>query len=262
MNSLVISPDDEWIAYSAKNVIHIVKSPITKESTFTVLPHTYSYLFRVLVYRLLNNDKSQKRTIFSNYFICPHNVSLLHILTFASHNKMLKTAIQAGAKFFRTRTGETPLSIALSRKSKICAEILIKMFSHENYSSNPYIFEYLEGLLPILNKSSLPSLHLLYKAAFPIIESSNLPTFGTFIMNPPVLRMLSSTTINPNLFIPSTQGTSHNLTDSEVEFRRCMISLDLSPGSEQCMAFMRSLLDCTNLGIYRTEFIRSVLRYK
>ena len=262
IGALALSPDSEWLAYSVRHNVNVVRSPLTKESTFTVLPYSYSFLFKVILHRLLNNDKSQRKTIFSKYVICSHNLSLLHVLTYVSHHKMLKTAIQNGAKFFRTRSGETPLSIALFRKSKVCAEILIKMISKENYIFNPYIFDYLEGLLPVLNKSSLPSLHILYKAAFPLIESSHLPTFGTFIQKPPVLILSDTVNIDPNRFIPIKPGTQHSLTDLEVEFRRSMISLDLSPGSKQCMTFMKSLLKCTNLDIYRTELIRSILKYK
>lgn len=262
VNAMCVSPDKQWLAFSSKNQIHMVKTPLNKESSFTVLPYAYSYLFKIIINRILNNDKSQKKTIFAKYFICSYNLSLLHILTYASHNKMLKSAIQDGAKFFQTKSGETPLSIALFRKSKICAEILIKMFSAEHISEQPHIFEYLKDLLPILNKSSLPSLHILYNASFPIIDDLGLPTFGTFIKNPPVILMSETQKINPSLFIPVKPGSAQNLTDSEIEFRRSMIAIDLSPGSKDCMTFMRSLLKCTNLEIYRTEFIKTVLKYK
>ena len=262
INALAISQDNEWIVYSVKNDIHLVKSPLTRDSSYTILPYTYSYIFKILIHRLLNNNKIQQRTIFSQYFICPHNISLLHILTYMSHSKMLRSVIKGGGKFFKARTGDTPLTIALSRKNKICAEILIKMLSSENYLSNPYIFEYIEGLLPILNKSSLPSLHLLYKAGFPKIESSALPRFGAFISEPPMLKMSSELLIDPNIFIINDKENKDGLTDWEIEFRKCKISLDLSPGSEQCIAFMRSLLNCKNLNIYKTKFIKSALIYK
>lgn len=262
MSAMVLSPDKRWLVYSSGNKLYMVKSPLNRENNFTVIPYTYSYLFKVLIYRILNNDKSQKDTLFSTYFICPFNISLLHILTFASHDKMLKKAIAKGAKFFKTRSGETPLSIALSRKSKICAEILIKMFSSQDLSDKPYIFEYLKGLLPILNKSSLPSLHILYQSAFPIVESSDLPTFGTFRQKPPVLLMTDSVKINPDLFIPIKKDKDHKLTDSEVEFRRSLLSIDLSPGSKKCIIFMRSILECSNTEIFRTEFIKTLLKYK
>lgn len=262
MSAMALSPDKGWLIYSSGTKVYMVKSPLNRDNSFTVLPYTYSYLFKVLIHRILNNDKSQKDTLFSTYFICPYNVSLLHILTFASHNKMLKRAIAKGAKFFKTRSGETPLSIALARKSKICAEILIKMFSSDDLSEKPYIFEYLKGLLPILNLSSLPSLHILYQSAFPILESSDLPTFGTFRQKPPVLMMSDTGKIDPDLFVPIKKKKNHTLTDSEVEFRRSLLCIDLSPGSKKCIIFMRSLLQCSNTEIFRTEFIKTLLKYK
>lgn len=262
LTAIALSPDKRWLVYTSGTKIFMVKSPLNRDNTYTVLPYTYSYLFKILIHRILNNDKSQKNTLFSTYFICPFNVSLLHILTFASHNKMLKRAIANGAKFFKTRSGETPLSIALSRKSKICAEILIKMFSSDELSEKPYIFEYLKGLLPVLNLSSLPSLHILYQHAFPIVESSELPTFGTFAKSPPVLLMTESWKIDPNQFIPIKKEIDHTLTDSEVEFRRSLLSLDLSPGSKKCINLMRSILQCSNTEIFRTEFIKTLLKYK
>jgi hypothetical protein len=262
LTALSLSPDKRWLVYTSGAKIFMVKSPLNRDNSYTVLPYTYSYLFKVLIHRILNNDKSQKNTLFSTYFICPYNVSLLHILTFASHNKMLKTAIKHGAKFFKTRSGETPLSIALSRKSKICAEILIKMFCSDDLSEKPYIFEYLKGLLPVLNLSSLPSLHILYEHAFNIEQSPELPTFGTFVKSPPVLLMSDTIKIDPHLFIPVKQEIDHTLTDSEVEFRRSQLSIDLSPGSKKCIQFMRSLLQCSNTEIFRTEFIKTLLKYK
>ena len=259
---LALSPNKEWLVFNSKNKIISVKSPLSRESENTVLPYSYSYLFKVLVYRILNNDKSQKKTIFSNYFFCPSNISFLHILTFTSHSKLLTSSINNGAKFFRTKWGETPLSIALARKSKICAEVLIKVFTKSKFSEHPYIFEYLEGLLPILNKSSLPSLHILYKAAFPKIESQNLPTFGTFIGNPPVVRMSNTKNIDPKLFLQNRSNDIDNLTDRELEFRRSQITLDLTPGSSQCIKFIQSLLKCKNNEIFKTDFVKSVLKYK
>lgn len=261
INALCLSHDRQWLAFSTNKRIHMVRSPLNKESSYTVLPYKYSYLFKALIHRILNNDKSQKKTIFANYFICTHNLSILHVLTYASHSKMLKSAIQDGAKFFQTKTGETPLSIALVRKSKICAEILIKMFSIEHTAQHPYIFEYLKDLLPVLNKSSLPSLHSLYNASFPIIDDYSLPTFGNFIKSPPMILMSDLPKIDPSLFIPISPS-EQTLKDSELEFRRSMITINLSPGSWQCITFMRSLLKCNNLEIFRTEFIKTVLKYK
>ena len=150
----------------------------------------------------------------------------------------------------------------MARKSKICAEVLIKVFTKSKFSEHPYIFEYLEGLLPILNKSSLPSLHILYKAAFPKIESQNLPTFGTFIGNPPVVRMSNTKNIDPKLFLQNRSNDIDNLTDRELEFRRSQITLDLTPGSSQCIKFIQSLLKCKNNEIFKTDFVKSVLKYK
>jgi len=175
--------------------------------------------------------------------------------------KFLQDSIRTGGLFISCITGETPLKIALNRKSKLCAEIIIQLFPLI-YSNNPTAFNYLRDDLPLLNKSSLPSLNLVYEMAFPAIEDHSVPTFGNLLHNPPIIIAANLPLIDPSQFIAQQENVNELSADTELVFRRSLFALDLEPGSIHSIKFIRSLLKCNQIEIFRTEFIKAVLKYK
>ena len=263
IKSMAISPDSKKIAITSDNRIHVFESPIACEkSAYSVLPFNYSFLTKYFIYRLLNNTPVDLDPNLYNFTICPWDITVLHVLSFMSNSKYLKKAIKMGAKFMKCVTGETPLSISLSRKSKLCAEIIIKRFPTYLLLYNPSIYSYLEGSLHILNKSSLPSLHVLYDSAFPQVENQTLPTFGKFTNKPPIVKSSTISTIDPSDFLDKQEDEMEILQESEVEFRQSALKLDLEAGSQESIDFMRSLSTCQNSEVFRTEFVNSILKFK
>lgn len=187
-------------------------------------------------------------------------MTALHIFAYINLSKILESSIVSNGKFIACATGETPLAIALNKRSKLCAEIIIKLFPII-YRNNPSAFNYLRDTLTLLNKASLPSLSVIYRTAFPIVQHQNLPTFGSFKVRPPVIHSSEAPFIDRSIFVKD-HGDSAVLKDFELEFRQSLFSLDISPGSKKSIKFIRSLLKCKEIKIFRTEFIRTLLDYK
>ena len=116
-----------------------------------------------MVYNLLNQKKYAHIVHrYYSYSISPFNINLMHILSYLNYGHNLKKSIKEGGKFLKASTGETPLTIALKRKSKNCSDIIIHSFSKYLLKVNPHCIEFITPDIIKLNRASLPHLHLLY----------------------------------------------------------------------------------------------------
>lgn len=259
--SLAVSNDNEWIVLSTQNKLRLHRSPLSLKVPYSIVPYKYSFLAKSMVHRLLNGNY---KSILEDCLHCiylPWNVNLLHVISHMNYPKLLKYAISLGVKFLGSEAGETPLKVSLNRRSKLCAEILLKRIPRELYSKNNSIFEYVGEILESLNRSSLRSLHILYDAAFPHIASQNLPRFGKLLKAPPIIILSDDPTINIESFL---RGASNDedLADREIEFRQSLLKLDLDPGSSESIKFMKTLKLCKNPEVFRSELVKVILTYK
>ena len=258
--SLAVSKNNEWIAISSQNKLVILKSPLSEFLDYTVVPYKYSFLFKSQVYRLLNGNYGSIIHDCLDGVILPWNINLMHIISHMNYPKLLKVAISKGTKFLGSYQGETPLTVSLHRRSKLCAEILIKRIPKELLKINSGIFEYLGEILSELNKSSLRSLPFLYDEAFPIVTNQALPKFGRFISRPPIIKLSNSPIIDSTLFLKG--ESSEELVEVEIEFRQSMLKLNLSKGSIDSIRFIKSLKQCQNADVFCSELVKVILMYK
>ena len=183
----------------------------------------------------------------------------MHVISFMNYPKLLKSAIEKGGQFLGSDSGETPLALALKRKNKICAEIIIKRIPKMIYTHKLSSFEYLGDILSLLNKSSSKSLNLLYNACFPIV-SQYLPRFGRLKSRPPIVLLSDNPIINTENFLQS--KIDDELIDVEIEFRQSLLRLDLGLGSDEGISFINSLVSCKNLEVFRSGLVKVILLYK
>lgn len=261
MISLAVSKDNEWIVMSTQNKIRIVRSPLSEVVAYSVVPYNYSFLFKAQVHRLLNGKyKSLVQDSLKSVFL-PWNVNLMHVISFMNYPKLLKSAISQNTKFLGSQLGETPLTVSLHRRSKLCAEILIKRIPKELFMQNPGIFEYIGEILNKLNKASLASLPLLYNSAFPLVTNQILPKFGKFKSKPPIILLSDSPVIESSNFLNLTEN-NEELMDVEIEFRQSMLKLNLEKGSEESIKFVKSLKICKNPEVFNSELVKVILLFK
>ncbi|OMJ71186.1 hypothetical protein SteCoe_30682 [Stentor coeruleus] len=259
--SLASSGDNEWLVISTTNKLRIIRSPLSSKVQYTIVPYEYSFLFRAQVYRLLHGNQKALIQDCLNCVFLPWNVNLLHVISYMNFPKLLKLAISQGAKFLGSEAGETPLTVSLKRRSKFCAEILIKRIPRELYEKNNSIFEYIGEILGTLNRASLRSLHTLYDAAFPVVTDKTLPKFGKFLRTPPIIILSDNPSINSQNFLDIT-SVSEELVDIEIEFRQSLLKLDLEQGSEESIKFIKTLKHCKNPEVFRSELVKVILLYK
>ena len=259
--SLAVSQNNQWIVISTQNKLRFIRSPLSIGASATVIPYKYSYLFLAQINRLLNGNHKSLVDDCLRCVLLPSNINILHVISYMNYPKLLKSAIAQGAKFLGSETGETPLTIALNRRSKLCAEILIKRIPKELYEQNNSIFEYLGEILKILNQASLRSLHTLYNAAFPLVTSQDLPKFGRFARTPPIIILSDNPKIDSNNFLV-TLNENEELLDVEIEFRQSLLKMDLSRGSPESISFIKSLKNCHNADVFKSELVKAILLYK
>jgi Ion transport protein len=178
-----------------------------------------------------------------------------------NYPKLLKSVISCGCMFLGSDSGETPLSLALNRKSKLCAEIIIKRFPRELYTQNASIFEYIGEVLPQLNQASLKSLPSLYDAAFPVVSNQSLPKFGILLSKPPIIVLSNTLDINVSKFLANSDD-SQDLQDLEIEFRQTLLRLDMEKGSPDGVKFIKTLQQCNNSEVFKSQLVKVFLLFK
>lgn len=259
--SLSVSKDNEWLILSTQKDLRLQRSPLSLKVPYSIVPYKYSFLFKYLVHRLLNGNYKHILEDCLHSIFLPWNVNLLHVISFMNYPKLLKQAISLGVRFLGSEAGETPLKVSLNRRSKLCAEILLKRIPRELYSKNNTIFEYVGEILENLNRSSLRSLHILYDAAFPPVAHQNLPRFGKLLKKTPIIILSDDPTINVENFL-IVSNENDDLADREIEFRQSLLKLDLDLGSSESIKFMKTLKLCKNNEVFRSELVKVILTYK
>lgn len=89
-------------------------------------------------------------------------------------------------RYLTTLTNHTPLSIALERNNKVCANAILKRFCKYIVLYQPAVFSTIEPVLLKLINSDLPALPEFLHGSLSIVKGY-LPTYGCFIEKPPVV---------------------------------------------------------------------------
>lgn len=102
-----ISLDNTYIAFGSESNVVFAKSPmiITHKHNFWVIPYKYSFLYKTLIYNLLNNRRQKIDPMYAKYIIVPWDMNIMHILSHLTNSKALEKAIHDGTKFLKSSDG-------------------------------------------------------------------------------------------------------------------------------------------------------------
>lgn len=241
--------------------VYKLENPLHLNSAIWIYPTQYSILFITYISSILKNSNAKFDEDWVKYMVFPWRLNLLHIFSYLTNDTHLKRALKKGSHFIPISSGENPLSISINRRSLQCEEAIIKRMKKYIYPHNAQCYRYIEQLLPLLNKSSLPSLNRFYEQVFSVSNQPGLPAFGCLKQKPPIVKLSDCENINPSDFL-----IMENLGDKDKEevivFRKSLLCMNLVAGSSYSLQFFRTLIECENADVFRTKFIHAILAYK
>ena len=164
----------------------------------------------------------------------------------------------SGAGFYPSRVGYTPLSICLARNfGDSVEELLLNIMPR--LQENPVSFYYLGPTMAKLNTFSSDCLHQLYELAFRKSLDKTMPQFCVGSVSLPILKESSKIFLPAESFLPLDKFQSE---DKAIEFTQSYFKLNTITGSQESLDFVKSLVECKNLEIFTTLFIRTLIDNK
>ena len=258
ITDFTLSADESLIMVTTGSETKVVTNPLKCKSLSIHgdFDHVYDYV------RYLNTTMGPNpvyNPIFDSWVIEPFHINALHI--FATFNKgdVLRQAITKHAPFFPSRTGHTPLSIAIERKFEHSIESVYKALKNRVEAGDEWAFYQLGDSILGLNTLGFENLHRIYEMAMIRYNDPSLPKFCSESTKLPITVLSHHPTIDPSDF-PDTsvfqdEGTA-------IAFGQSAFRLRLHPGSQGSIELLESLLECENDKIYYSKLIQTILDMK
>jgi WD40 repeat protein len=245
-----------WVVYRGSSS-RIVPSHLNIETFDTIGKRGEESTFRKYITDIIKDKEPKHNKNFDKWIIMPNGMNTTHFYAYFNLPTYLQKALEEGAPFYPSKSGHTPLSIALELKYLSCVRAVIKGLT-QSMKTNPLTLFYFDRSLTQLNDLGYSGLHRIYDYMFSRSVNRSLPKFST---DKPSQIYIENTNLIPSKtdFMPS---ESYSNDGYAIIFKQSYCKFPLVPGSEESLEFIRSLIECTNNKIYDTEIIKLLLEEK
>lgn len=254
---ITIAPNKQfWVLYRGQNS-KIVPNPLNGEHFDCVGKRGEEALFKKYLMDIIRDKEPKHNKNFDKWIVLPNGMNTAHFYAYYNMPNYLLRAYEEGASFFPSKSGHTPLSIALELKYLSCVRAIIKGLTRL-MQNNPLTIFYFDRSLTQLNNLGYSGLHGIYGSMFNRSINRSLPKFS--FEKPPQIYIES-----PNLLPDKTDfmpEDSYSNDGYSIIFKQSYCRFPLVPGSKESLEFINSLINCTNNKIYDTEIIKLLLEEK
>lgn len=191
----------------------------------------------------------------NNFQIQPFHINILHIYSYFNLSNHLGKAVASNAAFYPSATGYTPLSICMERFYSDCIDSLLHNML-PRLQQNPMHFYYIGGSMSKLNIYSPDCLNQLYELGFRKSLDNTMPGFCFENVSLPVLKESAKVFLPAENFMPLAQFQSQ---EKAIEFTQSYFKVSSITGSQTSIDFIQSLVECKNLEIFTTMFVKTYI---
>lgn len=165
--------------------------------------------------------------------------------------------MESGA-FLTTRNRETPLSIGLKKNFGVIISTIFNVYD-KTAQKNIYAFRSFEDSIVPLNEKGFKGLDKFYKIILRISDDTGLPKFCDEKVKLPIIIQSNFIIPKPKEFMDKDKYSSNG---KAVMYLQTLIRLNLTLGSKDSLEFLDSLASCPETSIFKTRFIKTILREK
>ena len=195
---------------------------------------------------------------FDNWVLEPFHINALHIYAYFNHNSLLNKAVACRSPFFPTRTGKTPLQIALDRNFLDCVESIYKALKQRFENGDRWAFYHIGESLVSLNNVGFQNLHKVYELALRKCSESGLPKYCDENISLPLTVSSHSPVVDIEEF-----GSSVFVDEGKpIAIAQSSFRISMALGSQDSIDLIQSIIDCPNESIYDTTIIKMILVQK
>lgn len=211
-----------------------------------------AYIQTITMYRIPDYEcKNDKWIVF------PYMVNTLHYYAYFDMPEYLFEAIMNGAGLIANSLGDTPLTLAISKRHKDCIQSIINA-AWEKRLENPYLLTGLKiDSILALNSLNVPCLAKLYSLLLVNYES-----FSKYCPEETQLPIMKSSLL-PIIFTGNICSWDVNDgIDVEVSFKRSISAFYLENGSKNSIDMMESFCFADQVKIFKTDTIKTIVKFK
>ena len=213
--------------------------------------------FYNLIDNIIGNQYDTLLPDMSSLVFSRFSYTTIHILAYLGYPKVIIELLDDNASIKTDYFGKSPLYYAINKSNQDCVDNILEFLVRQSESNDKTrihtSFGAIANDLPIIIKNSSKNLHLLLKSCL-------IPTDTTFAK---VNQELPIYKFNQN-FIPFTNDfIQENSKSNElipVIMKYTPFTLPCKMGTDECINFLKSIIDCSNTSIYNTHFIQYVLQ--
>ncbi|OMJ78838.1 hypothetical protein SteCoe_21282 [Stentor coeruleus] len=238
--------------------VHFLDNPLKTNQFFIYGPGKDYYAFMKYILNICENVDEPHNPEMDKWMITPYEINALHFYAYNNLPGHLKAALNSDSPFYMSKSGYSPIQIALHRNFRDCINVIIRSIC-EKVEENPYTIDFLEDSIIKLNEIGFRDLDNFYDSILYKTKDRRLPKFCDEDVSLPIMHF--SRNLGPqqkNFFTPdqiSNFGTP-------LAFWQSALRLDTVIGSKDSIIFLESLTGCPNTNIFRTSFIREIILYK
>jgi WD40 repeat protein len=262
IDKLVLTPDQSEFTILHKNTFSRQSNPVGSKTVKLISPKSEELEIVNHVYSVI---KKKCTVPYSGlpFLIEPLHINVLHIYAQRNNGDLLRQGIESGIPYISSYDGWTPLSVSIRANFNDCIKSVFKgLATALNPSTIPtdaLTYQKLEHDLIKLNESGHESLHRLYDRLYIEEISNNNPNLCDIGLSLPVITYSDSPFINCESMGISKEPPERT---NAVCYKKSLVRFSLEMGSNESLAFLKSIKSCSNKEIFRTELIQTILDEK
>ena len=238
--------------------ISFLQNPLRTSQFFVYGPGREYYSFMKYLVDICEGNESQHDPEMDKWIITPFEINALHFYAYFNLPQHLKAGMAANSPFYFSKSGFSPLQIAIHRNFRDCINVIMKSIRLK-IENDPYSVGYLEDSVIKLNQVGFRGLDEFYESILYKATDKLLPKFCDEDVTLPII--VHSRTLEPQQkdFFSANEIANFG---TPLTFMQSALKIDVVLGSSESISFLESISDCPNPYIFTTTFIRELILYK
>lgn len=258
ISSFCVTAGEKDILIAENDEVYFLPNILNGNQFFIYGPGREYYSFMKYLMQVCEGNEQIHDPEMDKWIIVPFEYNALHFYSYFNLPGHLKEAMNCSSPFFNSRSGFSPIQIAIERNFRDCINEIIKNI-RLNVTVDPYMVGFLEDQIIKLNDLGFRGLDEFYESILYKATDKLLPKFVSGNVNLPII--IQSRTLGPQFkdFFPPNRVSNDG---QPINFLQSALKIDSIIGSKNSIEFLESLVRCPNSNIFATQFIREFVLYK
>jgi WD40 repeat protein len=258
ISSFSITAGETHILIAENDEVYFLPNILNGKQFFIYGPGREYYSFMRYLMRICEGNEQAHDPDMDKWIISPFEFNALHLYSYFNLPQHLRAAMSSSSPFFSSKSGFSPIQIAIDRNFRDCINEIIKSIRLK-VQEDPYMVGFLEDHIVKLNELGFRGLDEFYESILFSASDKLLPKFVSPSASLPVL--IHSRSLGPQTkdFFPPHYVASEGL---PVHFLQSALKVDSIIGSENSIQFLESLVNSPNSSIFTTQFVKDFVLHK